>query len=110
MNLHFLLEQRAAQRKPLRVGLIGAGKFGSMYVSQARTTPGIHLVAVADLSPDRARVSLVHTGWTAERVSASSFSDATKHGTTHLTDDALRMIAAPEVEIVIDAIPALAEP
>lgn len=103
MNLHHLLRQREAQRRPLRIGLIGAGKFGSMYLSQARTTPGMHIVAVADLSPGRARDALETTGWPAERVSAASLPEAVKHGTTHVTDDAKGMIAAPEVEIVIDA-------
>ena len=51
MNLHLLLKQRAAQGKPLRVALIGAGKFGSMFLSQARRTPGLHLTAVIDLAP-----------------------------------------------------------
>ena len=32
MNLHKLLVQRAAEGRPLRVGLIGAGNFGSMYL------------------------------------------------------------------------------
>ncbi|MGE3707375.1 MAG: flagellar biosynthesis protein FlgA, partial [Vicinamibacterales bacterium] len=58
MNLHRLLAARAARKQPLRVGLIGAGKFGSMYLAQAKHTPGIHIVGIADLSPDRARVSL----------------------------------------------------
>jgi len=49
MNLHRLLSQRAADGKPLRVTLIGAGKFGTMFLAQARRTPGIHVVAVADL-------------------------------------------------------------
>ena len=55
MNLHSLLCRRAAERRPLRVALIGAGKFGSMFLSQARRTPGLHVVAVADLDPARAR-------------------------------------------------------
>ena len=29
MNLHTQLQQRAAQGRPIRVGLIGAGKFGT---------------------------------------------------------------------------------
>jgi len=58
MNLHRLLQQRASDGKPLRVALIGAGKFGSMFLAQARRTPGIHVVAVADLDPVRARESL----------------------------------------------------
>jgi predicted homoserine dehydrogenase-like protein len=60
MNLFAMLQKRAAQGKPLSVGLIGAGKFGSMYLSQARHTPGIHIVAVADLSPERARRAFPH--------------------------------------------------
>ncbi|HVF64799.1 MAG TPA: Gfo/Idh/MocA family oxidoreductase [Casimicrobiaceae bacterium] len=103
MNLHHLLKQRDAQGKPLRVGLIGAGKFGSMYLSQARRTPGMHVVAVADLSPERARNALRSTGWEAERIDASSFAEAVRSGATHLTDDAMGMIAAAEVEVIIDA-------
>jgi predicted homoserine dehydrogenase-like protein len=103
MNLHHLLRQREAQRQPLRIGLIGAGKFGSMYLSQARTTPGMHVVAVADLSPDRAHAALQTTGWPAEQVSAASLKEAAKRGTTCVTDDAAALIAAPEIEIVIDA-------
>ena len=55
MNLHAKLMQRAADGNPIRVGMIGAGKFGSMFFAQARRTPGIHLVAVADLDVERAR-------------------------------------------------------
>ena len=62
MNLHRLLLQRAADDTPLRVALIGAGKFGSMFLSQVRRTPGLHLVAVCDLSPQRAQASLQRVG------------------------------------------------
>ena len=51
MNLYAKLQQRAAQGKPVRVGLIGAGKFGSMYLAQVPRTPGVHLVGIADLNP-----------------------------------------------------------
>ena len=49
--------------KPMRVGLIGAGKFGSMYLAQVPRTPGVHLVGIADLSPDAARANLARVGW-----------------------------------------------
>ena len=55
MNLHRLLAARAAAGNPVRVGLIGAGKFGTMSLAQARTTPGVHVVAGTDLEPERAR-------------------------------------------------------
>jgi predicted homoserine dehydrogenase-like protein len=103
MNLHALLKQRQSVGKPIRVGLIGAGKFGSMYLSQAKHTPGIHLVAVADLSPDRARAALVNVGWDAATLDASSFKDAHASGHTHITNDAFAMIAAPELDVIIDA-------
>ncbi len=103
MNLHRMLQQRAADGRPVRVGLIGAGKFGSMYLSQVRRTPGVHLVAVADLSPKRARAALLHTGWPADALGARSFAAAVRDGSTRLTDDTLAMIAAPEIDVVIDA-------
>jgi predicted homoserine dehydrogenase-like protein len=103
MNLHRLLEARAAQRKPVRVVLIGAGKFGSMYLSQARRTPGIHVLAVADLAPDRARASLGRVGWPAQAFAASSFDEALRIGSTFVTDDASAAIAHPATEVVIDA-------
>ena len=103
MSLFNQLKARAAENRPVRVGLIGAGKFGSMYLSQAPRTPGIHLVAVADLSPARARASLARVGWDAPRYEATSLRDAAQSGATHLTDDADAMIASPYIDIVIDA-------
>ena len=44
MNLYRLLAARAEAGNPLRIGVIGAGKFGSMFLSQAYRTPGMHVV------------------------------------------------------------------
>jgi predicted homoserine dehydrogenase-like protein len=103
MNLHRMLQTRAAQGKPLRVGLIGAGKFGSMYLSQARKTPGIHLVGVADLAPANAHAALTKVGWPAQQLNAPSFEAAAKAGSTHITDDSAALIASPYVDVVIDS-------
>ncbi|MCD0505631.1 NAD(P)H-dependent oxidoreductase [Bordetella petrii] len=103
MNLHRMLKQRHVDGKPLRVALIGAGKFGSMFLSQARRTPGIQLVAVADLQPERARAALTRVGWPADALRAESPHDATKSGRVYFSDDTSAVIASPEVEIVIDA-------
>jgi predicted homoserine dehydrogenase-like protein len=103
MNLHRLLAARAAERRPLRVALIGAGKFGSMYLAQVRRTPGVHLVAVVDLDAARAGAALGRTGWTAFETDARSLDDARARGSTFVTDDALAAIASDAVEIVIDA-------
>jgi predicted homoserine dehydrogenase-like protein len=103
MNLHRLLLQRAADHKPLHIALIGAGKFGSMFLSQARRTPGLHVVAVVDLDPSRARASLARVGWSPEQYEARSLDEALRSSATCVTDDALGAIASHAIEIVIDA-------
>lgn len=103
MNLHRMLLERAANGRPVRVGLIGAGKFGSMYLSQVRRTTGMHLVGVADQSAARAREALMRTGWPAEALAARDLAAAADNGTTHLGEDAMALIASPHVDVVIDA-------
>lgn len=103
MSLIQKLKARAAEGRAVRVAVIGAGKFGSMYLSQAPRTPGIHVVAVADLSPARARESLARVDWDAPRMSATSLAQAAKDGSTFITDDAPAVIASEFVDIVIDA-------
>ena len=56
MNLHHLLNARRAAGKPVRVALIGAGKFGSMFLSQVPHTPGLEVPVIVDLDPDRKSV------------------------------------------------------
>jgi len=92
LNLHRLLKQREERGTPLRVGLIGAGKFGTMYLAQARHTPGVRVVAIADLTPQRARDSLRAVGWSDAAIA-----------TMRYFDDARRLIEEPDVDIVIDA-------
>ena len=103
MNLHAMLAQRAADGRPLRVALIGAGKFGSMFLSQVRRTPGLHLVAVSDLSPARAKAALLSVGWADDQLGAKTLDDARRSGRTCLTDDTPAVIASDAVEVVIDA-------
>jgi predicted homoserine dehydrogenase-like protein len=61
MNLYSKLLERQEKGQPVRVGLIGAGKFGTMFISQVRRTPGMHLVAVSDLDPEKAAKTMINT-------------------------------------------------
>lgn len=45
MSLFNTLAALAEAGKPVRVGMTGAGKFGSMLLSQAPRTPGLHVAA-----------------------------------------------------------------
>jgi predicted homoserine dehydrogenase-like protein len=103
MNLHRLLQQREAQNRPLRVGLIGAGKFAAMYLAQVPATPGVHLVGIADLAPSNARANLARIGWPAARIAAASLDAALRERRTHLGDDWQALVAHPEIDIVIEA-------
>jgi predicted homoserine dehydrogenase-like protein len=76
MNLYHLLNLRAESGKPLRVGLIGAGKFGSMFLAQARRMPGVQVTAVAEVAPERALEALRRCGWKDNQFDAASFAEA----------------------------------
>ena len=100
MSLHAKLLERAAANRPIRIGLIGAGKFGSMYLSQIPRTPGVHLVGIADLSPTAARTNLARVGWESERLNAKSLDDAAKNGTTFISEDWQALVRHPAGMIV----------
>lgn len=103
MNLHSKLQQRAADGRPLRLGLIGAGKFAAMYLAQVPKIPGVQLVGVADIAPDNARRNLNRVGWQEARYSAASLDSACKEGTTHVSDDWHALVSHPQIDIIIEA-------
>ncbi len=103
MNLYAKLLERQVAEKPVTVGLIGAGKFGTMFLSQARLTTGMHVVAVADLDVTRAHSQLNSAGWPAELYAASCLDDAHKRRTTLVTDNADSLLADPRIEVIVEA-------
>ena len=102
MNLHVKLLQRQAEKRPIRIGLIGAGKFGSMYLAQIPRTPGVHLVGIADLSPDAARTNLARVGWNPEKLKATNLDQAVKEGSTCISDDWQSLVRHPSIDIVVE--------
>ncbi|NKC30669.1 NAD(P)H-dependent oxidoreductase [Falsiroseomonas selenitidurans] len=103
MNLHRLLLQRQARGWPVRVAVIGAGKFGSMFLHQAPRTPGLHVLGIADLSLPRARAALARIHWAPEAGAAPDAATAARTGATWLTEDSLALIEDPHVEVVVEA-------
>jgi predicted homoserine dehydrogenase-like protein len=92
LNLTALLAERRAAGRPVRVGLIGAGKFGSMFLAQVPTIPGLEVAAIADLDVSRAKAACAHVGWTADRVAATRF-----------ITDGTALCAEVDVEVVVEA-------
>src|SRR5215468_5355245 len=103
MNLSAMLQRRAAAAKPIRIGQIGAGKFGTMFLAQVRLTPGMHLVGLADLNLARAKARLTEVGWPAPQIAAGSMGEASKTCRTWITEDAMAVISHPQIEVVIEA-------
>ncbi|HZY13767.1 MAG TPA: Gfo/Idh/MocA family oxidoreductase, partial [Beijerinckiaceae bacterium] len=91
MNLAYLLNARAAAGKPVRVALIGAGKFGSMFLAQVPHTPGLEVPIIVDLDPDRAREACRTVGWDAQRIASTTF-----------TNDSGKL-ASSQIEVVVEA-------
>jgi predicted homoserine dehydrogenase-like protein len=92
MSLYQLLQQRRAAGRPVRVGLIGAGKFGSMFLNQVPTMPGLEVSVIADLDPERARSACRTVGWDAARISRIAF-----------VASGAGACAEPGVEVVVEA-------
>ena len=90
MNLYAKLLER--KDHPLRIGLIGAGKFAAMYLAQVPRTPGIRLVAIADLAPANARTNLERVGWPRDLIEK-----------TPIVEDWQKVVSHPQVDIVIEA-------
>src|SRR5713226_3754945 len=95
--------EREAAGRPIRVGLIGAGKFGTMFLAQVRRTPGMHLVGLADLNVERARNQLRRCGWSEPQFSAANLGDALRSGRTFVTADAEALIGFADIEVMIEA-------
>ena len=102
MSMALKLVDRGRAGKPIRVGLIGAGKFGTMFLSQAPRTPGLHVVAVADLDLDRARRAFAPSKPAGAR-SRDIIGEARRSGGAVLTDDADALIATDGLEVIVEA-------
>ncbi len=87
-----MLATRADAGKPVRAGLIGAGKFGSMFLAQVPSIQGLEVAAIADLDPDRARAACRHVGWDDARIAR-----------THFTESGREVCGDERVEVVIEA-------
>lgn len=102
MSLHEKLQQLAANNQAIRVGLIGAGKFGSMYLAQLPNTPGVHLVGIADLSPAGAKRNLARVGWKDQQSDAASLDDAIKTRRTCISEDWEALVKHPAIDVIIE--------
>src|SRR5580704_8658195 len=92
MSLQAQLAKRADANKPVRVGLIGAGKFGSMFLAQVPSIRGLEVAVIADLDPDRAKAACRTVGWESSRIARARF-----------VADGRNTCRADDVDVVVEA-------
>jgi predicted homoserine dehydrogenase-like protein len=92
MNLRSLAQQRAGAGRPVRVGLIGAGKFGSMFLAQVPSMAGVEVTVIADLDPNRARDACRTVGWDPAQIAKTVFVASGTEACDH-----------PEIEVIVEA-------
>jgi predicted homoserine dehydrogenase-like protein len=105
MNINQLLKRQAETGRPIRVGVIGAGKFSTMFLAQVRITPGMQLVGIAELDPQKAKQACLRVGFPEYSLSlgssAAAINDGARSGKTILTDDSDQLIQA-EVDVILE--------
>jgi predicted homoserine dehydrogenase-like protein len=106
VNLARGLAAREAQGRPVRVGLVGAGKFGTMILAQLRLMTGVRLAVLADLDGARALGAAEQAGWSrhafAAAADANAANDVARAGRTALVESG-EIAAACELDVLIEA-------
>jgi predicted homoserine dehydrogenase-like protein len=92
MFLQNAISKRINDNNPVKVALIGAGKFGSMFLSQVPSTPGLEVLVIADLKPENAIKACKNVGWSDDLINKTKF-----------VDKGIDAIKLNEVEVVIEA-------
>lgn len=101
------LQERDQAGNPIRVGLVGAGKFGVGLSVQLAGMKGIALAAVADMELERARHAYTAVGW--ESLDLATASDANQvsnrvgRGLPCVTEDPQAVICCEDIDIIVEA-------
>ena len=105
MNLSIALQKKEASGKPIKIGMIGAGKFGTMFLAQAKITPGMQLVGIAELNIEKARQSCLKTGWSQDDFSlvnsTTAINEGIAKGKVSLVEDAMQLIEA-DLDVILE--------
>ena len=92
MFLEKKINELIDNKKTVNVTLIGAGKFGSMFLSQAPYTKGLNVFTICDLNIDKAKKACREVGWSEDRINNIIF-----------TEDFEKAINDDEVDVVVEA-------
>lgn len=106
MSLHKLLCLREKENNPIKIGVIGVGRYGTMFLSQSRNIPGMKIIGVADIDAEKASINCIRAGWNEENVAmvnnSNTINDLSKKNKISVTDNAENIINA-DLDIIIEA-------
>ena len=88
--------------KSFRIGIIGLGKFATMFLSQAKSTPGIEITAIADVDFKKAEASIRTAGFE-KNLNTSGFNEAQVSNQIWYTDSGLDLAECDQLDLVIEA-------
>jgi len=88
--------------KSFRIGVIGLGKFATMFLSQAKSTPGIEISAIADLNYKNAEAAIRSANFE-KNLNTSGFNEAQASNQIWYTDSGLDLAECDQLDLVIEA-------
>ena len=99
-----LLSRLKARKEPIRFGLVGVGSLGGGLVYQSTITPGVEVVAIADIRLERA-VSAAESVGRDYRVveSAGAMHDAIRSGRLAICQDGQLVAQCESAEVFVEA-------
>lgn len=102
-----LLAQREAESNPIRVGVIGTGKFGAGLVAQISQMKGMEVSAIADINAHNARYAYVSSGAREEDIRTAETGDeleeAVRAGKPVVVEDGLALTESESIEVVVES-------
>jgi predicted homoserine dehydrogenase-like protein len=102
-----LLAQRERDGSPIRVGLVGAGKFGTGLVAQVSGMKGMEVRAIGDINLDSAKAAFGAGGHSGDETRVvqdeNGLADALTGGKRAITDDAELITRSDQIDVVVDA-------
>ena len=102
-----LLAQRAEEENPIRVGVIGTGKFGAGLVAQISQMQGMVVAAIADINPHNARYAYVSSGAPPEEVrtaeTAAELEDAIRAAKPAIVEDGLALGDCESLDVIVES-------
>lgn len=103
MSLTSLMADRLAHGRPIRAGVIGASKFATLFLAQARHLPALHVAALADINPERAHTALALAAWPPAKAVARSLADAIDSGGTWVTGESMSLCEQEGLDVLFEA-------